>query len=343
MYHPILLIRVTKGGVIVKKLLTICFVLIMGPVLSACSMPSSAQEEPYPSHPIEVVVPFGEGSASDTFARKFSDILSRTSGDNFQPINKDGSGGLLGMLHAYKQKNDGYTIMEITPSHVIADVLGKGKDIKLLEDFEPLAHIQSDIYVLSVAADSDIKDYDDLIKKGKESGLTFAGVSPAGLDDLTVNAFAQEAGIKTKFIPYPSGSSVKAAALGGEVDIYVDKIVNVVNYIRSGKVRPIVVFHDKRIKRLEELKDVPTTVEKGVDMTVGSWRGFVIKKDAPEEVKEHLIKQMKDAFETEEYKQFAEENYVNIGEEYLGPEEFKEKMESEYKKFDKISKELGIK
>nr|WP_269410313.1 hypothetical protein [Lentibacillus daqui] len=45
---------------------------------------------------------------------------------------------------------------------------------------------------------------------------------------MTVNSFAQEAGIKTKFIPYPSGDSVEAAALGGEVDIYVDKVVNVV-------------------------------------------------------------------------------------------------------------------
>lgn len=327
-----------------KKNLLIFFTLTMGLMLCGCSsIPSSAKEASYPSHPIEVVVPFGEGSASDTFARKFSDILSKTSGNTFQPINKDGSGGLLGMVHAYKQENDGYTILEITPSHVISDVLGKGKDIEILEDFEPLAHIQSDIYVLSVAADSDIQDYDDLINKGKETGLTFAGVSPAGLDDLTVNSFAQKADIKTKFIPYPSGASVKAAALGGEVDIYVDKIVNVVNYIKSGKVRPIVVFHDERIEELDELKDVPTTVEKGVDMTVGSWRGFMIKKGAPEEVKEHLIQQMKDAFETEEYSQFAEENYVNIGEEYLGPEEFKEKMENEYKEFDKISKELGIK
>lgn len=160
---------------------------------------------------------------------------------------------------------------------------------------------------------------------------------------MTVNSFAQEAGIKTKFIPYPSGDSVEAAALGGEVDIYVDKVVNVVNYIKSGKVRPIVVFHDEKIDEVEELKDVPTTVEKGVDMTVGSWRGFVIKKDAPGEVKEYLTKQMKGASETEEYKQFAEENYVNIGEEYLGPKEFKEKMEEEYQEFDEISKELGIK
>ena len=263
-----------------KSVISVIFIFSL--FISGCSF--NNEEEKYPSHSIEVVVPFGEGSASDTFARKYSDLLTETSGKKFQPINKDGSGGLIGMLHAYKQEADGYTILEITPSHIIADVLGKGKDIKLLEDFEPLAHIQSDIYILSVAEGSDIQNYDDLIEKGRDTGLTFGGVSPAGLDDLTVNSFAQEADVKVRFIPYPSGSAVKAAALGGEVDIYVDKIVNVVNYIKSGKVRPIVVFHDERITQLDELKEVPTTVEKGVDMTVGSWRGFVIKKGAPKEV-----------------------------------------------------------
>ncbi|HLR51834.1 MAG TPA: tripartite tricarboxylate transporter substrate binding protein [Candidatus Avamphibacillus sp.] len=325
------------------KRLLLGFMLVLVLIFSGCSMESSSAKEVYPSHPVEVVVPFGEGSASDTFARKYSDLLSKTSGHQFQPINKDGSGGLLGMLHAYKQDSDGYTVLEITPSHVIADVLGRGKDIKILEDFEPIAHIQSDIYVLSVAKNSDIKSYDDLIKKGKKSGLTFAGVSPGGLDDLTINAFAKKAGIKTRFIPYPSGAAVKAAALGGEVDIYLDKIVNVVSYIKSDKVRPIVVFHEDRIEQIDELKDVPTTVENGIDMTIGSWRGFVIKKGAPDDVKEYLTKQMEAAFETDEYKQFAKENLVNIGEEYLGPGEFTEKLRKEYEEFDEISKEIGLK
>src|SRR5699024_2780024 len=297
----------------------------------------------YPNHAIDVVVPFGEGSASDTFARKYSDILSETSGNTFQPVNKDGSGGLNGMLYAYQKKNDGYTVMEVTPSHVIADILGKGKDIKFLDDFEPLAHIQSDIYILSVSENSDIEDYDDLIEKGKKDEITFGGVSPAGLDDFSINAFAKEAGIDTQFIPYPSGSEVKAAALGGEVDVYVDKVVNAIDYIKAGKIRPLVVLDDERITQLEELEDVPSSKEKGIDLNIGSWRGFVIKKDAPEEVKEYLSKQMKEAYETEEYKEFAEDNLVDIGEGYLGPEEFENKIEEEYTKLDDVAKDLDIK
>ncbi|WP_134704591.1 tripartite tricarboxylate transporter substrate binding protein [Ammoniphilus sp. YIM 78166] len=297
----------------------------------------------YPKQPIEMVIPFGEGSASDTFTRKFAEIMAKDLPKPIQPVNKDGSGGLVGMVHAYKQKNDGYTLLAVTPSHVISDVLGKSKDVQLMEDFEPLARIQSDIYLLSVPAGSPIKDFDDMLQKGKEREISFAGVSSGGLDDLTLNALADAAGIKIKFIPYKSGSEVKAAVLGGEVDVYLDKLISAVNYVKDGKVRPIVVLHDERITQIDELKDTPTTVEKGYDVTIGSWRGFVVKKDTPAEVKEYLINQMKAAYETEEYKEFAKQNLADIREGFLGPEEFKAEWEEQYVIFDEIAKKIGLK
>lgn len=320
-----------------RRLLILKFLVVL---LAGCNV---SAEGDYPSRAVDVIVPFGEGSASDTFARKFTDIMSKSSDQPFQTINKDGSGGLIGMVYASKQKEDGYTILEITPSHVISDVLEKSNDVKLLEDFEPLAHIQSDIYVLAVSTESDVQTFDELIEKGKKDKVSFAGVSPGGLDDLVINSFAQEAGIETTFVPYGSGAEVKAAALGGEVDIYLDKLVNVISYIEAGKVKPIVVLHDERITQLDELKDVPTALEKGIDATIGSWRGFVINKGAPQDVKDYLIELMQESVETEEYKQFAEEHLVNIGEEFLGPEEFQAKMEKEFEKFKEVSEDIGLK
>ncbi|RIN49886.1 hypothetical protein BU052_13875, partial [Staphylococcus simulans] len=138
----------------------------------------------YPNQTINMIIPFGEGSASDAFVRQYSQILSERSDVNFQPVNKDGSSGLLGMLYTYQQKNDGYNVLEITPSQVIADNLDKSEKVKLLDDFEPLVQIQSDIYVLSVAEDSPIKNYDELIEKGKKDKLTIGGTSSTGLDDF---------------------------------------------------------------------------------------------------------------------------------------------------------------
>ena len=55
--------------------------------------------------------------------------------------------------------------------------------------------------------------------------------------------------MKVKFIPYKSGSEVKAAVLGGEVDVYLDKIISSIGYIKDKKVKPLVVLNDERINK----------------------------------------------------------------------------------------------
>lgn len=326
-----------------NKLLLIVMILASLLVAACSSNQSSAGGSDYPKRPVELVVPFGEGSASDTFARKFAEIMAKDMEKPFQPVNKDGSGGLVGMIYAHGQANDGYTVLEVTPSHVIADVLGTGKEVKFLEEFEPLARIQEDIYVLSVPANSEIKNFDQLLEIGREKEISFAGVSPGGLDDLTLNALADATGLKVKFIPYKSGSEVKAAVLGGEVDVYLDKLINTVGYIKDEKVKPMIVLNDERVTQIPELKDTPSTVEKGFDVTIGSWRGFVVKKDTPQEVKDYLLDKMRVAHETEEYQKFNEESLTNIRDGFLGPEDFKAAMLEDYEMFDKVAKQTGLK
>lgn len=297
----------------------------------------------YPKRPVEMVVPFGEGGASDTFARKFADLMTKDMPEPVQPVNKSGSGGLIGMVYAAQQENDGYTLLEITPSHVIADVLNSSEDVKLLEDFEPLARIQQDIYILSVPEGSRFESFEEIVEYGQENEVTFAGISPGGLDDMTLNALGDATGINLKFIPYKSGSEVKAAVLGGEVDIYLDKIISAINYIKEGKIKPVLVLNDKKLDQVEELADVPSSVDLGYDVTIGSFRGFVIKKGAPQEVKDYLIEKMYETYETQEYKDFAELNLVNLREGYLGPDEFAEFLQENYEMFDKVAKKVGLK
>lgn len=317
-----------------KKLLPILALAIMGLVSQATAA--------YPERPIEVVVPFGEGSASDIFARKFSELLSIKLGKPVQPINKKGGGGLIGMVYAAQQKNNGYTILEITPSHVIADVLGTAP-VKLTRDFEPLCRIQSDMYILGVQKNSKFKNFQEMVEYGRVHEITFAGVSPGGLDDMTLAALADATNMKIKFVPYKSGSEVKAAVLGGEVDIYLDKVISAINYIKDGSVRPMVVLDDQRIKSLDVFKDVPTTVELGYNVTIGSWRGFVVKKGTPKEIKDLLITKMKEVAESPEYKVFAEQTLANLSPGYLDADGFAKQWAKEYQIFDPIARKIGLK
>lgn len=333
-----------------KKIFALIMLIVMvGSLVVGCSKEDTTnsdngttgeKEFNYPERPVEVVIPFGEGGASDIFARKFTQIMSENTKEPIQPVNKSGAGGVAGMVYAAQQKNDGYSILEITPSHVIADVMDSS-EVKLLKDFEPLARIQSDIYLLNVPKNSPYASFEDLLNSGKE--LSIAGISPGGLDDLTLNALSDDTGLNIKYIPYGSGSEVKAAVLGGEVDLYLDKVVSAIKYISDGSVKPVLVLNSERITQIPELAEVPCTVELGYETIIGSWRGFVVKKDTPQEIKDYLVAEMKKAYDSEEYKKFAAENYVDIRDGFLDTKQFEEDLNKQYLLFDNIATKLGLK
>src|SRR5437764_140208 len=70
--------------------------------------PASAQT--YPSHPLEMIVPFPAGSITDTMARAMQNEISRVLGKTISIANKDGGLGTLGMIDLTRAAPDGYTI-----------------------------------------------------------------------------------------------------------------------------------------------------------------------------------------------------------------------------------------
>ena len=229
----------------------------------------------YPKRPIEIVVPFGAGGSSDLMSRQVAQIMENYVDVPVNVINKPGGGGIDGMVYAKNMPNDGYTILQITPSHAIATALGR-PNADLLNDFIPIANFQQDIVCFGVAKDSPIQNLDEMIDYARNNPgkLKIGGTSPGGLDDFIINGFSEEAGIQLLYVPYKSAAQTKAAVLGGEIDLYQDKLISFLSMVKSGDIRPLVVLHSERVKGFQELTDIPCSVEKGIDFTQGSWRGL---------------------------------------------------------------------
>src|SRR5438045_9523273 len=72
---------------------------------------ASARAQPYPSHPVRMIVPYAAGGASDVTAR----IVAAHLGERLkQPIvveNRTGAGGAIGAEVAAKATPDGYTVL----------------------------------------------------------------------------------------------------------------------------------------------------------------------------------------------------------------------------------------
>lgn len=291
----------------------------------------------YPKRAIEIVVPFGPGGSADIMTRQVANIMGNYVDKPVNVINKAGGGGVDGMVYVAQAPADGYTILQITPSHAIAEAISR-PNANLSSEFEPIANFQKDIQVFGVAKNSQFNTIDELLEyaKANPGKLKIGGTSPGGLDDYMANGFAEAAGVQFTYVPYNSASETKAAVLGGEIDIYQDKIISFMTMVQGGEVKPLVVLHDERLEMIDELKDTPCSVEKGIDFTQGSWRGFAVKKGTSQEIKDYLTDVIDKVYNSAEYREAAEKDMSDIIPGYIGPEEYGEMWISEIAKFKAI-------
>lgn len=331
-----------------KKLLLFLCSVTMVLSLAACSSKSpensgsaeTAKKSDFPKRQIEMVIPFGAGGASDIFARQYSDIVKNYLGVPVTCINKSAAGTVEGMVYVNGLQADGYTILEITPSVLIKGVYG---EFDFINNYEPLMKVENDLMAIGVSAKSEFKTLDELIAYAKENPgkLKIGGLSPGGLDDYTANGFASAAGIEWTYVPYTSGSEIKAAVLGGELDVYQDKLSSFLPLVESGDVRALVVLNDKEVDT-PLLKGVPSSVEKGIDFTQGSWRGFAVKKGTPDDVKQILVDAFYKAYQDPAFAKMQEDTHTNLSVGYLSSEDFGKAWETESNDFKAVFEEMGL-
>lgn len=336
-----------------KKLtaLLLAFALVVSLAGCAPKKEASAEAAPqetvkkvdFPKRPIEMVIPFGTGGASDIFARGYGQIVEKYIGVPLTAVNKGGAGTIEGLTYAYGAPADGYTILEITPSLLIVEAQGKSS-IKFRDEFEPIMRVQSDVVSIGVSSKSQFKTIEELTEyaKANPKKLKIGGLSPGGLDDYIANGFASAAGIEWTYVPYKSGSELKAAVLGGELDVYQDKLISFLPLVESGDIRPLVVLNDKKLDQVPALKDVPASVEKGINFTQGSWRGFVVKKGMPEDVKQIIIEAFEKAYADPAYKEMEANEMTNVREGYLNADDFGAAWDKEYDSYVEVFKKIGV-
>ena len=286
-------------------------------------VPTAFADEPYPSRPVNLIVPNPPGGSSDANARILADILTKALKQPVVVIFKAGVAGQIGNSFVAKAKPDGYNILiglsSIMVSPEAERVQGK-TSLYEVDQLVPVAMISNDPMVMLVNANSPWKTLADVVKAAKEKPgtINYSSSGNFGPIHLSVAMFEQAAGIKLVQVPFGGGGPSMMALLGNQVDITTAIPAVAMSQIQSGKVRPIAVSGSKRIK---VLPNVPSYRESGFDAEFNIWNGLFVPQGTPESIVKTLRDAIREAANAGEFESVMQQRGMIY--EYLDQAEFK--------------------
>lgn len=277
-------------------------------LFAAALIPATAgAQEKFPSRPIELIVPFGPGGGADQLARITAKVMEPIVGQSVPVVNVPGGTGATGMAKLVAAPADGHSMaIYIADTHAL---LAGENPRWSVDDITTLGVMIQAPSFLFVAKDSPIKNFADFEKAAKANPgkLRVAQVGFGSVDDFTLKHLETK-GIKVVQVPFSKPSERYASILGGHADVLYEQAGDVAQFIKSGEMRPILVFGNARF---DAFKDVPASSEFGFSVSLPQFRSIVARSGTtPEQVK-ILSDALAQVAASDEYKAFLEQQYAS--------------------------------
>ncbi|KJK24347.1 ABC transporter substrate-binding protein [Burkholderiaceae bacterium 16] len=262
--------------------------------LAACCLAVSAGgalAQAYPTHPIQMVIPFPPGGATDVIGRLLAKKLGDRLGQTVVIDNRPGAGTIVGAGLVAKAAPDGYTLLVSSgTTFTVNPAIHPKLPYDPLKSFEPIGLTGRTGLILLANRDVPVNNLKQLAAAvkaapGKYSYGSFGtGTTAQFAGEMLLN----DLGIKMLHVPYRGSSPAMTDLIGGQIPFSVDTVSAAVPQIRAGKVKAIAVT---TAKRSSLLPDVPTVAESGYPATdMDTWLAVVAPRGLPPEVKARLEK-----------------------------------------------------
>jgi len=298
--------------------------------------------EPYPTRPVQIIVPFPPGGVADLVARPLAASLEKIVKPPVLIMNKTGAGGAVGMQAAAVSKPDGYTLMVALSSLSVmpeVDILFGRPQTYKLEDFAPIALLTADPTILAVRKETPWKTVAEFVADAKRrpNEIKYSSSGVYGTMHVAMELFAHAAGIQLRHIPTGGGGPALNALLGGHVECSSIGPNVVMPQLKAGTLRVLAGWGDKR---LASLPDVPTLKELGYkDVEFYIWSGFFAPRATPAPTIKVLREATRKAVATPEFKSAMEKMETPVA--YLDADEFQKFWDKDAKRLIEGVRRIG--
>ncbi len=244
-----------------------------------------AQEAPFPSRPITLLVGFAPGGGTDILARLIAPKLAEELGQPVAVENRTGGGGTIAVVATARARPDGHTITLGTLSNNVQVPLAmKAAPFDPLKDVTPLVQVASVPLVMTVPANSPAKDVQGFVAlaKANPGGLNFASNGVGTSQHMAAELFMLATGTRMVHVPYRGSGPASIDLAANVVQVNFDTLSTVLPHIRGDRLRGLAVTTRARS---EQLPAVPTMIESGIaDYDIDLWYALFGPAGLPEAV-----------------------------------------------------------
>lgn len=307
-------------------------------ILAAHSVQALAQA--YPTKPVQMIVAFTAGSATDIVARATAAKLTEFWGQQVVVENRGGAGGSIGSAAVARAAPDGYTLLVNSNAHAINPATYAKLPYDTDKDFADVAPLSSAPNVFVVPTDSPYKTLGEFLAaaRAKPDSINFAHAGIGSGTHLNTEKFITATGIRVVQIPYKGTPEVLKDLIAGRSDCYFSPIGPTLSTLRGGRLRALAVSSSKRSS---QLPDVPTVSEAGVTgADFALWFGVWAPAGTPASIVEKINADINRALASPDVKaQLAKLGYDTM---HMTPADFRKFVRDEIADMHKVIKAAGI-
>jgi tripartite-type tricarboxylate transporter receptor subunit TctC len=260
------------------------------------ALPALAQEVPYPTRPITLVVGYSPGGSVDLVARAVAPDLARRLGQQVVVENVAGAGGTLGAAKVAAARPDGYTLLLGSPSEVgINQLISKSARYDGLQDLTAVGMIGAQPLVLVAHPRTGLSDATAfqafaVRQPGKFSYASSGNGTPLHLAGELIK---REGGVDLLHVPYRGAAQMVTDLLGGQVDFAVFVLSSALPHIREGRMKAIGLTTRQRSAAAREIPTLAET-QRFAAVDIGVWFGLFLPARTPAPIVARLQRELRE-------------------------------------------------
>ena len=308
----------------------------------ALVFPLLVSAQGWPNKPIKWIIPYPPGGITDNATRMVLQKVQEQTGWSIVVENKPGANSILGAELAARAAPDGYTFLTVIGAHAANATLYAGKlPYDVVKSFAPVSLVGIAPLVMAVNNNLPAKDIRELMaySKANPGKLAFGSSGVGAAAHLTQELFKQVTSIDMVHVPYKGTAPALTDLMGGNLQILTDTASALMPHIRSGKIKAMAAFANKRVPGALE---VPTIAEAGGPAIEGStWVLFLAPSATPRDIVNRLSAETAKAINSPELRA----RFEALGIESVGnsPEQAAKFLDEEIVKWAKVIIAAGVK